>query len=266
VAAMGAAFATTAATAPAQPRCSPEEPSIHQEAVATAQPAPVAAGGPAGILRRRPAHTGRGLAPCKRWQVCPRRRPRLVSFKATITVQEYARLLDGGGTVPADGSSVTLGLGRPTAKRSAPLGRDRPRGLRPIEERAWVPSIRRVHILRKAMGDAEFFGLWARRRWEVARIRRSRKRCNSDDTDKLFMPESLEEAEDRAAALHKDTMQSSRREPSQRSCVSARPAGILVSPPKTCHSPHPQKRQRLSKEEVDQKGNSTERPWAAMGA
>lgn len=167
----------------------------------------------------------------------------MVSFKSTVSVREYRRLLDGGGTVPGDGSSVTLGLGRLVAKSSAPLLHDRPSNKRPIEERSWVPSGKRVHMLRKAMGDNVFFGMWARRRWEVARIKRSRKRCNSDDRDSVLMPESVGEAEDRAAALHEEVVRSNRRETPQRASAAPRAVTMLASPPKTTCSPR--KRQRL---------------------
>jgi len=137
--------------------------------------------------------------------------------------------------VPGDGSSVTLGLGRLVAKSSAPLLHDRPPSQRPIEERSWVPSGMRVHMLRKAMGDKVFFGLWAKRRWEVARIKRSRKRCNHDGADCCLMPESLEEAEGRAAALREEV---ERRVPPKRTRAGPGAAvTMLASPPKTCRSP-----------------------------
>lgn len=212
----------------------------------------------------------------------------MVSFKSTVSVREYRRLLDGGGTVPGDGSSVTLGLGRLVAKSIAPLLHDRPPSQRPIEERSWMPSSKRVRMLRQSMGDNVFFGLWARRRWEVARIKRSRKRCNSDDTDCAMMPESSGEAEGRAAALHEEVVRSSRREPPQRARAVSRAITILASPPKTCRSPR--KSQRLCKEvefselpaepqssvdsktlavpeeATDERAPPAKRQWAAKGA
>merc|ERR1719401_3404578 len=75
-------------------------------------------------------------------------------------------------------------------------------GRPPIEERSWVPSRERVRLLRAAMGDARFYGAWGRRvRWEVARLRRTRRETNNTAKDCQFMPASLKEARERALSL-----------------------------------------------------------------
>jgi len=124
-----------------------------------------------------------------------------VVFRGTVSVTEFARLLDGGGTVPGDGTRVTLGLGSPVRRRTAPLAAPRGFRRRPIEETAYVPCRERVRMLRKSMGDAGFFGAWARQRWEVARVLRSRRESAGDEKDHSMMPSSLEEARERALQL-----------------------------------------------------------------
>jgi len=162
-------------------------------------------------MRRPPPRTGimkrHGPAPQETprpfWRrgFCPFRKRHRVVFRSTVSVTEFARLLDGGGTVPGDGTRVTLGLGSPVRRRTAPLAAPRGFRRRPIEETAYVPCRERVRMLRKSMGDARYFGAWARHRWEVARILRSRKESAGDEKDITAMPSSLTEARERALQL-----------------------------------------------------------------
>lgn len=158
-----------------------------------------------GIMKRTNAPPRRPVRPFWWQSLCASRRRRQrvsqrVVFRNTIVVTEFARLLDGGGTIPGDGTNVTLGLGRPLRSTFAPLG-VQPFRKRPIEESAWVPNRERVRLLRKSMGDARYFGAWAKRRWEVARIRRSRHESTCDPKDRILMPSSLREAQERAFDL-----------------------------------------------------------------
>lgn len=123
----------------------------------------------------------------------------------TVRVQEFARELDGGGTIPGDGTKVSLGLGRPTRATSQSLGG--PYGstdARAIEERTWVPSEQRMRMLRSAMGDAGFGRALLQHLEEYDSIQRSRAQCEEDGEDQLPMPTSMREAHARAADLSKE--------------------------------------------------------------
>lgn len=133
---------------------------------------------------------------------CAKRARGRVTWRRTVQVAEFARTLDGGGTVPGDGSKVTLGLGRQLRVSAAPLVARRPAGEAPIEERAWVPSCERVRLLRASMGDARYTAAWLRHREEVVRTARTRKQSNEEDPkDRLLMPTTFKEARQRAEAL-----------------------------------------------------------------
>lgn len=121
-----------------------------------------------------------------------------MTFRPEVRITEYSRKLDGGGTVPTDGSLVTVGLGKPVRLVQAPLARPR---TRPEEDVVWLPSRTRVHLLRKSMGDARYYRAWARHRWEMSKIRRLREQSKSDDADRLLMPTSAEQARKRAVEL-----------------------------------------------------------------
>jgi len=141
-------------------------------------------------------------APLQRRGWCAKRARGRVTWRRTVQVAEFARTLDGGGTVPGDGSKVTLGLGRQLRVSAAPLVARRPAGEAPIEERAWVPSCERVRLLRASMGDARYTAAWLRHREEVVRMARTRKQSNEEDPkDRLLMPTSFKEARQRAEAL-----------------------------------------------------------------
>lgn len=121
-------------------------------------------------------------------------------WEQRVRVQEFRRVLDGGCTVPGDGSRVTLGLGKPLRRvKYAPLAECPPPTRPPVEERAWVPEMNRVSILRKAMGDRRFFGGWGKRRWDIARVLKSRDEANKSERDKTLMPQSVQEARSRGA-------------------------------------------------------------------
>lgn len=159
-----------------------------------------------GILKRQPQHQPfSGIRPGLRWPGCPRRvKGRQVAFQPDVRLTEFSRMLDGGGTVPGDGSLVTLGLGKPLRVKSVPLALARDARAERIEERVWVPPEQRSRLLRKAMGDARYFRAWARRRREVMRIKGSRRRSNDTMEHQQLMPSSLEEARRRAIALSKE--------------------------------------------------------------
>mmetsp|Transcript_128441 Transcript_128441/g.256565 ORF Transcript_128441/g.256565 Transcript_128441/m.256565 type:complete len:220 (-) Transcript_128441:122-781(-) len=108
---------------------------------------------------------------------------RHVTFCTSVRVTEFRRRLNGGAAMPTDGSLVTLGLGRPTRKSLVPLAK--PRGHPGV---VWIPPTLRVRLLRRCMGDARFFGAWSSQRWEMARIRRSRREDMVNPEDRLLMP------------------------------------------------------------------------------
>jgi len=178
---------------------------------------------PKGILKRkktlREAATRDGVGwGLLTWLIRARRR---VTFRRTANLLEFSRTLDGGGTIPGDGTVLTLGLGKLLRTRRAPLLNRKSSDLRrPIEERAWVSPARRAKLLRASMGDSRFFAAWVRGyRREAVQIRASRKECNSHDKDRLLMPVSFEDARERALELskevrfeHKITVQESARE------------------------------------------------------
>lgn len=156
-----------------------------------------------GILKREPAAT-QPLRGKRQWPLlCTRRarpvRPQ-VTFRPRVKVTEFARKLDGGGTVPFDGTLISLGLGRPKRATFAPLAKNRPYA-EPIEDRAWVPLSQRVRLLRRAMRDARYFRARAHARREALSIQRSREHSNAHDEDRQLMPTSLSEARQRALSL-----------------------------------------------------------------
>jgi len=128
-----------------------------------------------------------------------------VTFQLKIRVTEFKRVLDGGGTVPGDGTHITLGLGRPLSAQTAPLAPPRLAGQPPppppIEESAWVPPKQRERLLRQAMGDGRYFRAWSRCQKEVRRIKAARQQSNSTAEDQELMPISLQQASMRAEAL-----------------------------------------------------------------
>lgn len=107
---------------------------------------------------------------------------------------EYTRRLDGGSTMPQDDSVISLGLGRLTRKFTEPLKPVPPKGRPSFEERSRVEPHDRQQLLRTAMGDAKYFGAWARHRREVLSTRRSRKEENQKSEYQNGMPTSSQEA------------------------------------------------------------------------
>jgi len=160
---------------------------------------------------------------CKRRAATKRRcklgggRHRL-TFQPQIHVTEFKRVLDGGATVPGDGTHITLGLGRPLRSQTVPLApprlADQPPQV-PIEESAWVQPKQRERLLRRAMGDGRYFRAWSRRRIEVRRIKASRQESNSTAVDQELMPTSFQEAWMRAEALAHEVQQQQHRQHQQ---------------------------------------------------
>lgn len=126
-----------------------------------------------------------------------------VTFSAEVRVTEYSRELDGGCTIPGDGTRVTLGLGRAVGTVTVPLC-GRRRDQRPVEDRAWVPSRERVRLMRASMGDACFYAKWGRCRWEISRTLKARRRSRKSWEDVEMMPRSLGEALQVARKLSKE--------------------------------------------------------------
>mmetsp|Transcript_61020 Transcript_61020/g.145398 ORF Transcript_61020/g.145398 Transcript_61020/m.145398 type:complete len:319 (-) Transcript_61020:22-978(-) len=143
---------------------------------------------------RRLCHKRRVATPSKR-----------ITFAGAVSVTEFARRLDGGGTIPGDGSKVTLGLGKPLKRTTVTLPGDRHKGGKPIEERAWLPTEQRIRLLRAAMGDARYFKAWVQHRKDWHQICNSRREENTHFQDRAYMPSSLAEAKQRAKALAKET-------------------------------------------------------------
>jgi hypothetical protein len=114
-----------------------------------------------------------------------------------VKLIEFSSRLDGD-TVPGDSTVACLGLGKILAIREVPYAQQplkRPR----VEERAYVEERERVKLLRKAMGDKRFFVAWQHHRLATRKIMRERIDTNKDFVDRECMPESLREAQERAA-------------------------------------------------------------------
>jgi len=124
---------------------------------------------------------------------------RHIKFNGQIAVTEFSRRLDGGSTVPGDGTIVTLGLGRPVRQSICPLAPQPPFNRLPIEERAWLTPTQRVRILKAAMGENRFFGAWVQHKSETRKIRRNREESNRTQSDVSYMPTSMAIALERAA-------------------------------------------------------------------
>jgi len=133
-------------------------------------------------------------------------RRRVVSFQDTVRATSFARTL-GNGTVPGDGTLVTLGLGKPLRQVLQPLAGLRKPGDRRIEESAWLPSQERVRLLRSSMGDAKFFAAWRLHRQETYRVRAMREESAHNGQDHFFMPTSWEEARARALQFSQEAFQ-----------------------------------------------------------
>lgn len=123
-----------------------------------------------------------------------------VKFCKNVRVEEYARVLDGGCTVPGDGSKVSLGLGKKIRSSTARLASAPPPGQQPVEERTWVPEQDRVRMLIKSQGLQEYLKTWLRHRREVIQATRLRQEAKEDPVDKVFMP-GPGEAHERALEL-----------------------------------------------------------------
>mmetsp|Transcript_87514 Transcript_87514/g.138203 ORF Transcript_87514/g.138203 Transcript_87514/m.138203 type:complete len:373 (-) Transcript_87514:198-1316(-) len=140
--------------------------------------------------------------PCARFakscfRSCGRRRGSQVKFKSFVKSIEFSPRLDGD-TLPADGTIACLGLGKIVARREVPYAQQPVK--RPcVDERAYVPERDRITRLRKTMGDKRFFACWQQHRRETRKMIRERKDTNKDFADRECMPESLREAQERAA-------------------------------------------------------------------
>lgn len=151
--------------------------------------------------RARARATSRGFFAWPPW-CTPHGLRRKVFFSERLAVAEYQRLLGGGDAVPADGTTVALGLGRLVqtswAKLAPPAAFRRTR--LHVEESAYVPASLRMKLLRRAMGDAQYFGAWPQFRSEIRKLRRSRSAAMTEDTShQLLMPTSTAEALTRAS-------------------------------------------------------------------
>jgi len=158
-------------------------------------------------LQTSALRTSRRRTLCKKRATTHKR----ISFSPVVKVTEFTRCLDGGGTIPGDGSKVTLGLGKPHRQLTVPLAPGQGKGSTPIEERAWLPTYQRVRLLRAAMGDAKYFNTWQRHRRDWHYICKSRQESNADRQDQLLMPTSYAEACKRAKALARETSRWQRR-------------------------------------------------------
>lgn len=162
-----------------------------------------------GILKPRSA-----VAPPRRGAgTCDRRRParvgaRGVSWLGTVRITEFSRALDGGCGVPADGSIISLGLGKPLRQVLERLAGDRQAGKAAIEETRWVPEPQRVKLLRKAMGEARFYRALRPYRHETRRLLAAREVSKRDEKDKQLMPESFVEALSRAQLVQEEAAES----------------------------------------------------------
>lgn len=141
-----------------------------------------------------------------RWQLRRATEPHHIKFQPAVQVVEFSRRLDGGCTMPGDGTTVTLGLGKAIAARTQPLAPQPDRDRVPTEDRydrMWLPAPQRVRVLRKAMGDNCFYGAWQHHKKLTRSIVRERRETCQDlhTREYAYMPRSLAEAQDRAARI-----------------------------------------------------------------
>jgi len=122
-----------------------------------------------------------------------------VKFHTDVHAVEFSRHLDGGDTIPGDGTIVTLGLGKKVGVSTVPLASQPPKRRAPVEERAWLTSSKRAQVLRKSMGDKSFFGAWQHHKSMTRKIIRERAETQRSPGDVSYMPASLVEARVRAA-------------------------------------------------------------------
>lgn len=158
---------------------------------------------PRGILKRGTACGRRGKARAFLEAVLPRflGGGAKISFDNSVDVAEFTRRLNRD-TMPGDGTTVTMGLGRLYRRTSTALGPGSPPPNKaPVEERAWLTSAQRVQVLRKDMGDKRFFGAWASCRRETLRLKAARCKSRAEKTDFRAMPTSFKEARARADRL-----------------------------------------------------------------
>lgn len=131
-----------------------------------------------------------------------------MTWLGAVRVTEYSRVLGGGCGVPADGTIVSLGLGKPLRRALERLAGDRDAGRAPIEETRWMPEVQRMKVLRKAMGEAGFYRALRPFRHETRRLLAAREVSKRDEKDKLFMPESFAEARSRARLVQEEAAES----------------------------------------------------------
>lgn len=144
-----------------------------------------------------------------------------VTFRPTVDVAEYARLLGGGDAMPTDGSWVALGLGGKrrdlqealtgeayAAVTSMRLGVAR-RGKKRMakEELSLMPLPRRVSLLKEAMGAATFKEAWIRDKAELLRLRASRNKSAATLTAADLMPNTLKQARLKALKVSQEVQE-----------------------------------------------------------
>lgn len=144
-----------------------------------------------------------------------------VTFRPTVDVAEYARLLGGGGAMPSDGSWVSLGLGDKRRDLREALAGEvsvavpsmRPgvarHGKKRVakEELSLMPLPRRVSLLKEAMGAATFKEAWARDKAELLRLRASRNKSVTTVTAADMMPNTLKQARLKALKVEQEVQE-----------------------------------------------------------
>lgn len=141
------------------------------------------------------------------WNLKRLTQDRRITFQPDVTVIEFSRQLDGGDTIPGDGTIVTVGLGKPVAVKKQPLACQPRSGRPPIEERAWLTSSKRIRLLRRAMGHNRFSGAWQRHKKVTRQMCRERAASNSVPSDVCYMPTSLRDAQERGAKFAAEARQ-----------------------------------------------------------
>jgi len=121
-----------------------------------------------------------------------------VTFVGNVVVNTYSRRLGGGDGVPTDGSTVALGLGTAIGVAKARLAAG-PRA--ESDQISWMPPEAREKALEDAMGADVFARSRAQQMPDLAQLLERRKLSTQDGKDVMLMPQSLLEAQTRAAEL-----------------------------------------------------------------
>lgn len=135
----------------------------------------------------------------KMLRCCPRRlwSEGRVKFRGSVRVLSFPRTLGGSDAVPTDGSTVALGLGNVPKESQVKLARCS----RNSDQISWMPMEMRERVLMECMGKENYEKVQEIELPEMTELQAQRKTSVEDNKNLTMMPQSIEEACNRARKL-----------------------------------------------------------------